>query len=314
MRQLLLVIVITTFGSLISSCGGNGDRTPESETPSWDIITIDGSSTIFPITEAVAEEFQKVHSHARVTVGISGTGGGFQKFCRGEIDITGASRPIKPPEVEACSNNNIEWVEIPVAYDGIAVVVNTENDWVNSITVEELSTLWEPDAQDQVTHWNQVRAEWPEEEVHLFGPGVDSGTFDYFTEVIVGAGGASRGDFTSSEDDNVLVQGVSRDKVALGYFGFAYYEENQDKLKLLSVSEGGADAILPSPDTINNGTYSPLSRPIFVYVSKTAANRTEVDTFVKYYLNEGTGLVREVGYVPLPEAEYALTRTNYQER
>ena len=314
MHQLLLLIIITAFGSLISSCGGNGNRTSESETPSWDIITIDGSSTVFPIAEAVAEEFQKVHSHARVTVGISGTGGGFQKLCRGEIDITGASRPIKPTEVEACSNNNIEWVEIPVAYDGIAVVVNTENDWVNSITVEELSALWEPDAQDQVTHWNQVRAEWPEEEVHLFGPGVDSGTFDYFTEVIVGDSGASRGDFTSSEDDNVLVQGVSRDKVALGYFGFAYYEENQDKLKLLGVSEGGADAILPSPDTINNGTYSPLSRPIFVYVSKTAANRTEVDTFVKYYLNEGTGLVREVGYVPLPEAEYALTRTNYQAR
>lgn len=314
MRQLLLLIIITAFGSLISSCGGNGNRTSESETPSWDIITIDGSSTVFPITEAVAEEFQKVHSHARVTVGISGTGGGFQKFCRGEVDITGASRPIKPSEIDACSNNDVEWVEIPVAYDGIAVVVNTENDWVNSITVEELSTLWEPNAQDQVTHWNQIRAEWPEEEVHLFGPGVDSGTFDYFTEVIVGDSGASRGDFTSSENDNVLVQGVSRDKVALGYFGFAYYEENQDKLKLLGVSEGGADAILPSPDTINNGTYSPLSRPIFAYVSKAAANRTEVDTFVKYYLNEGNGLVREVGYVPLPESEYALTRTRYQER
>jgi len=290
-RQLLLLIIITAFGSLISSCGGNGNRTSESETPSWDIITIDGSSTVFPITEAVAEEFQKVHSHARVTVGISGTGGGFQKFCRGEVDITGASRPIKPSEIDACSNNDVEWVEIPVAYDGIAVVVNTENDWVNSITVEELSTLWEPNAQDQVTHWNQIRAEWPEEEVHLFGPGVDSGTFDYFTEVIVGDSGASRGDF-----------------------GFAYYEENQDKLKLLGVSEGGADAILPSPDTINNGTYSPLSRPIFAYVSKAAANRTEVDTFVKYYLNEGNGLVREVGYVPLPESEYALTRTRYQER
>ena len=317
MCRLFLIAVLTALGSFISSCGA-GDSERTDSTPSWNIITIDGSSTVFPITEAVAEEFQKVHSHARVTVGISGTGGGFQKFCRGEVDITGASRPIKPSEIEACGNNGIEWTEIPVAYDGIVIVVNPENDWTNSMTVAELSILWAPDAQDQVLHWNQIRTGWPQEEIHLFGPGVDSGTFDYFTEVIAGEVGASRGDFTSSENDNVLVQGVSRDKLALGYFGYAYYEENQDKLKLLGVhptdTEDDFDPIYPSPDTIREGTYRPLSRPIFIYVSKAAANRNEVDTFIKFYLNESTDLVREVGYVPLQESEYALARERYQQR
>jgi phosphate transport system substrate-binding protein len=274
------------------------------------LVKVDGSSTVFPITEAVAEQFQKTAGNVRVTVGISGTGGGFQKFCRGETDISDASRPIKPSEVEACRKAGVEYVELPVAYDGIAIVVNPRNTWAADIAVQELRTLWQPEAQGRITRWNQIRSAWPDREVHLFGAGVDSGTYDYFTEAIVGKEHSSRGDYTSSEDDNVLVQGIASDELALGFFGLAYYEENKSRLKVLPVDDGkpdnGAGPIVPSADTVRVGTYQPLSRPIFIYVSKAALDRAEVASFVRFYLENAPRLVSEVGYIPLPERAYAL--------
>ena len=276
------------------------------------VIAIDGSSTVFPIAEAVAEEFQLAVPGTRVTVGISGTGGGFSKLCAGETDISDASRPIKQVEIDACRAAGIEFIELPIAYDGIAVVVNPENDWIESITVDQLKRMWNPEAQGRLTRWNQIDAEWPDEELHLFGPGADSGTFDYFTEVIVGDSGASRGDFTSSEDDNVLVQGVSTDKLALGFFGLAYYEENRERLKLIAVDDENDDnsvgPVNASAETVRNGTYEPLSRPVFIYVSTAALERMEVTAFVDYFLTESVGLIREVGYVPLNDSEYSLVR------
>jgi phosphate transport system substrate-binding protein len=282
------------------------------------VITIDGSSTVFPVTEAVAEEFQKANQGMRVTVGISGTGGGFQKFCRGEIDIADASRPITPAEIEACAKGSVEFIEIPVAYDGLAVVVNPKNTWATSITVAELKKMWEPAAQGKVTRWIQIRPGWPDREIHLFGPGVDSGTFDYFTEAINGKQDASRGDYTSSEDDNVIVQGVGGDENALGYFGFAYYAENKDKLKLVAVEDGddtnGKGPILPSVETVGNGTNRPLSRPIFIYPKVVALDRPEVKSFIDFYLSQGNALVQEVGYIPLKASEYELVRTRFTSR
>ncbi len=283
------------------------------------LVKVDGSSTVFPVTEAVAEEFQiEKRGRVMVTVGISGTGGGFKKFCRGEIDVTDASRPVKPEEVELCKKNGIEYIELPVAYDGLAVIVNPANDWVDYMTVRELKKLWEPAAQRRVTKWSQIRKGWPDEEIHLFGPGTDSGTFDYFTKAIVGKEGASRGDFTASEDDNVLVQGIATDKYALGYFGLAYYEHNRDKLKLVPIDDekddNGKGPILPTAETVNNGTYQPLSRPIFIYVSKKAAERPEVEDFVKFYLENAGSLAREVGYIPLPDRVYKLALERFNKR
>jgi phosphate transport system substrate-binding protein len=273
------------------------------------VIRIDGSSTVFPITEAVAEEFRVDHQ-TDVTVGISGTGGGFQKFCRDEIDIADASRPITATEQEACAKAGVEYVELPIAYDGLAVVVNPKNTWAATMTVAELKKLWEPPAQGTIMRWNQIRQGWPDQEIHLFGAGVDSGTFDYFTEVIVGNQDQSRGDYTSSEDDNVIVQGVAGDQYALGYFGYAYYEENKDKLKLVAVDDGdeanGKGPILPSPDSVRGGTYRPLSRPIFIYPKVKALDRPEIKAFVDFYLSDGPVLVREVGYIPLTEKEYQM--------
>ncbi len=281
-------------------------------------VAIDGSSTVFPISEAVAEEFQAEESQkgggARVTIGVSGTGGGFEKFCRGEVAVAGASRPIKPSEVKACGEKSIEFIELPVAYDGIAIVVNKDNDWVDTITIAELAILWAPEAQDKVRKWSDVRPDWPDREIHLFGAGVDSGTYDYFTKAVVGREHASRGDYTSSEDDNVLVQGVSTDPGALGFFGFAYYAENRDKLKLVPVDPGDGVAITPSEQTIVDGTYQPLSRPIFIYVSKAAAERDEVTRFVDFYLGHAGSLAAEVGYVPLPDRAYALARQRFGAR
>ena len=295
-------------------CGGGSSSTGSTS----DIIRIDGSSTVFPIAEAVAEEFQRATPGARVTVGISGTGGGFQKFCRGETDISNASRPIKASEIAACAEAGIEYVELPVAYDGIAIVVNPANTWTDEITTDELKTMWEPAAQSATTQWSQIRPGWPDREIHLFGPGVDSGTFDYFTQAIVGEESASRGDFTSSEDDNVLVQGIAGDELALGYFGYAYYEENRERLKLVGVrastANGDAEAILPSPDTVRDGRYTPLSRPIFVYVRVEATERPEVRQLMTFWLQEGVELVREVGYVPLSEDEYEMTRRRLADR
>jgi phosphate transport system substrate-binding protein len=281
------------------------------------IITADGSSTVFPITEAVAEEFKRA-TGVDVTVGRSGTGGGFQKFCRGETDISNASRPIKQAEVEACAQGNVQYIELPIAYDGIAIVIHPKNTWAASMTVAELKRMWEPAAQGKVTRWNQIRPDWPDRELHLFGAGVDSGTFDYFTEAIVGKEGQSRGDYTSSEDDNVIVQGVSGDENALGYFGYAYYEQNRDRLKLVAVDDGdesnGAGAIAPSPETVAAGTYRPLSRPVFVYAKVAALERPEVRDFVEFYLTQGVPLVREVGYIPLKEREQELTRARLTTR
>ena len=271
------------------------------------IVKIDGSSTVYPITEAVAEEFQKAKKGViKVTVGISGTGGGFRKFCRGETDISDASRPITKSEMAACRDAGIQYFEMPVAYDALTVVINPKNNWAKSMTVAELKRIWEPAAQGKITRWNQVNPAWPDAPLKLFGPGADSGTFEYFTEAVTGKPKASHGDFTASEDDNVLVQGVSRDVNGLGYFGYAYYIENRDKLAAVSiVSQDGKPGVLPSMETVINGSYQQLSRPIFIYVNAASAKKPEVKEFVEYYNRQADKLVREVKYVPLPGKAYA---------
>ena len=275
-------------------------------------VKIDGSSTVYPVTEAVAEEFQIANKgKINVTVGISGTGGGFKKFCRGEIDIANASRPIVSKEMEACREAGVKYIELPIAYDALTVVINPKNDWIKSMTVDELKKIWEPAAQKTITSWNQVNPAWPNEPLKLYGPGADSGTFDYFTEATVGKSKSSRGDFTASEDDNVLVQGVSRDKGALGYFGFAYYAENSKKLKAVPIVEkAGAPAVSPSFDTVKDGTYQPYARPIFIYINVAALDKPEVKSFVDFYLDKGPALIPQVKYVPLPDRAYALAKAN----
>ncbi len=278
-------------------------------------ILVDGSSTVAPITMAVAEEFQKLYPEVRVPVGISGTGGGFKKFCAGETDISNASRPIKSSEVETCAKNGIEFIELPVAFDGLAVLVNPANDFVDCLTVEELKKIWEPDAEGKITNWSQVRAGFPDRPLTLYGPGVDSGTFDYFTEAIVGKAQASRGDFLPSEDDNVLVQGIAGDPNALGYFGLAYYEENQDKLKLVAIDAGDGQCVYPTQETVANGTYRPLSRPLFIYVNRARADaKDEINLLVRYYLEHAKTLVPEVGYIPLTDELYSLALQRYEKR
>lgn len=278
------------------------------------VIKIDGSSTVYPITEAVAEEFQKANKGTlRVTVGISGTGGGFKKFTRGEIDISDASRPILAKEMEEAKKNGVEYIEIPVAYDGLSVMVNPGNNWITSMTVADLKKIWEPAAQGKITKWNQVRPEWPNAPIKLYGPGADSGTFDYFTEAIVGKAKSSRGDYTGSEDDNTLVQGIAGDKIALGYFGYAYYAENKDRLKLVAI-DGGKGPVFPSEKTIMDGTYSPLSRPIFIYVNKKSADKPEVKQFVEFYLKNAPMLVKQVKYVPLSDELYRLALEHFNQR
>jgi phosphate transport system substrate-binding protein len=309
---------IATFASaaLLTACGSkdggktnDGDSTKTGESAKG-AITIDGSSTVYPITEAVAEEFRIDNGDVQITVGVSGTGGGFKKFSRGETDISDASRPIKETEAAACKENNIEYVELTVAFDGLAVLANPANTWVKDITLAELKKIWEPAAQNKITKWNQIRKEWPAEEFHLYGPGIASGTYDYFTEVVVGKAGESRGDFTASEDDNVLVQGIEGDKNALGFFGLAYYQENKDKLKLVGV-DGGKGVVFPSAETVKDGTYAPLSRPIFIYVSKTASKRPEVSSFVNFYLKNASQLVPDVGYIALPDDQYKKEADEY---
>ncbi len=275
------------------------------------IIKIDGSSTVYPVTEAVAEEFQAAkRGSVRVTVGISGTGGGFKKFCRGEIDISDASRPILKKEMDSCKEQGVEYIELPVAYDGLAIMVHMKNTWVNSVTVADLKKMWEPAAQGKIKKWNQVRPAWPDAALKLFGPGADSGTFDYFTEAINGKSKASRGDFTASEDDNILVQGIAGDKNALGYFGLAYYDENKDKLKLVPV-DGGQGPVLPSEKTVMDGTYQPLSRPIFIYVNKNSMSKPELKEFVAFYLKQAPKLVKQVKYIPLPSTAYKLAEERF---
>lgn len=278
------------------------------------MIKIDGSSTVYPITEAMAEEYQKaVKGKVRIIVGISGTGGGFKKFVRKQIDISDASRPIKSSEQKEARLNGVDYIELPVAYDGMAVVVNKANTFVDKLTVAELKKIWEPSAQGNIKYWSQVREGWPELPIKLYGPGTDSGTFDYFTEAVVGATGKSRGDYTASEDDNVLVQGVSGDKGGLGYFGVAYYEENKDKLKIVPV-DNGKGAVLPTYENIEQGIYQPLSRPIFIYVNKDAAGREEVKGFVEFYLANAAEYVKQVGYISLPAPVYELAKKKFAEK
>ena len=269
------------------------------------VVKIDGSSTVFPVTEAVAEDFQKAkRGKVRVTVGISGTGGGFKKFCRGETDISDASRPILKKEMEDCKAAGIGYFELPVAFDAITVVVNPRNNFIKQLTVAELKKMWEPAAQGKVMRWKQVNPQWPDQPMKLFGPGADSGTFDYFTEAVVGRSKSSRGDFTASEDDNVLVQGVSRDVNGLGYFGYAYYIENRDKLRAVPIVNEKGQAVAPSMEAVLKGAYSPLARPIFIYVNAKSLAKPEVKEFVEYYMKNGAKLAREVKYVPLPDSAY----------
>ena len=280
------------------------------------VVKIDGSSTVYPITEAVAEEFQKMKKGAvKATVGISGTGGGFKKFCRNEIDIANASRPILKKEMEECKAAGIKYIELPVAFDALTVVAHLNNKFLTQITVVELKKMWEPAAQGKVMRWNQVNPAWPDAPIKLFGAGSDSGTFDYFTEAIVGKAKSSRGDYTASEDDNVLVQGVTRDVNSLGYFGFAYYVENAKKLKAIPIVEkADKPAVLPSLENVINGSYQPLARPIFIYVNAKSVDKPEIKEFVEYYIKNAPKLVKEVKYVPLTEADYKHTLENFSKK
>jgi phosphate transport system substrate-binding protein len=293
-KQNIIILTLAMLSSIfiISDCNAASLRGK---------VKIDGSSTVFPITEAVAEEFGKKHPRIRVTVGVSGTGGGFKKFSAGEIDINDASRSIKDSEVKIAKKNNVEFIELPIAFDGISVVINPKNDWVNTLTVGELKKIWQ--AGSIVKTWKDIRSDWPDRKIRLYGPGTDSGTFDYFTKAINGKSHSSRSEYTKSEDDNVLVQGVSGDRDSLGYFGFAYYVENKTKLKAVAI-KNKKDPVLPSEQSINDGSYSPLSRPIFIYVRKSALKRPEIFEFVKFYLENAAILSKEVGYVPLPKDQY----------
>ena len=268
-------------------------------------IKVDGSSTVFPITEAVAEEFQiQKRGKVRVTVGISGTGGGFKRFCRGETDISDASRPILAAEMATCAAAGIKYIELPIAYDALTVVVNPKANWIDQVTVAELKKMWEPAAQGVITRWDQVNAKWPKAPLKLFGPGADSGTFDYFTEAVTGKAKSSRGDFTASEDDNILVQGVEADINSLAYFGYAYYAAQQGKMKAVKVVNAKGVAVGPSEAAVLDGSYNPFSRPLFIYVNAQAATRPEVKEFVEFYLGQGAQYVKEVKYVPFVPAAY----------
>ena len=284
--------------------------------PAWAdqsaMIKVDGSSTVYPLTEAVAEEFQNANrGKIRVTVGIAGTGGGFKKFCRGEIDIADASRPILKEEMALCQKNGITYYELPIAFDALTVAVSPMNTWVTSMTVEELKRIWEPAAQGKITRWNQIRSDWPDAQLVLFGAGSDSGTFDYFTDAIVGKAKSSRGDYTASEDDNVLVQGIEKNKNGLGYIPYAYYAAQMKKLKAVAIV-GKNEPVLPSAETVLEGRYQPLSRPLFIYVSESSAKRPEVKQFIEYYLAEGPKLIAEVRYIPLDDKAYGMARERFQ--
>lgn len=309
-------LFITISAALILTACGNKEQKQENQTAGLaGEVRLDGSSTIYPIAEAVAEDFGAANRDVKVTVGESGTGGGFKKFSRGEADISNASRPIKASEDSLCKANGVEYIELPIAFDGLAVIVNKENTWLEKITVAELKKIWEPAAQGKILKWNQVNPKWPNSEIHLFGAGTQSGTFDYFTEAIVGKSKECRGDYTASEDDNVLVQGIAGDKLSLGFFGLAYFENNKDKLKLVpvddEVKENGDGGISPTAETVQNGTYQPLSRPLFIYVNKKAAEKAEIKAFVEYFVANAGPLSKEVGYVALPDAVYELVNKRW---
>lgn len=300
-------LLMVALAAVLAGCGGQRQEQV--------IVTVDGSSTVYPVTEAVAEEFQADKAGTvQVTVGVSGTGGGFKKFCRGETDISDASRPILAQEIEACRASGVEFIELPVAFDALTVVIHPENTWAQEMTVAELKTIWAPEAQGTITRWNQVNPAWPDAPLKLFGPGADSGTFDYFTEAVVGKAKSSRGDFTASEDDNVLVTGVSQDKNAIGFFGFAYYEENTERLHAVKIKvDADSPAVGPSAEAVIDGSYQPLSRPIFIYVNaKSAKERPHVAQFVEYYLTHAVPLIKEVKYIPLPDSAYVTALANFK--
>lgn len=312
-RTLVGVIVGVIAGSLAGCGGGSSPEGEQAGTQSQGIgvIAVDGSSTVFPISEAVAEEFQnESQGKVRVTVGIAGTGGGFKRFCRGETDISNASRPILAEEMEACRAAGIRYIELPIAFDALTVVINPQNDWARTMTIAELKMAWEPAAQGKIMRWNQIRPEWPDEPLMLFGAGADSGTFDYFTEAVNGKAKATRGDYTASEDDNVLVQGVVNNKNALGYFGYAYYSPHKDQMLAVGV-DAGKGPVTPSIEGVISGVYQPLSRPLFIYVSEKAASRPEVREFIEFHLAHTSELVTEVGYVPLPDAAYVTALEHF---
>jgi phosphate transport system substrate-binding protein len=304
-QRCFLIVFLVILVGIAAACGTRAGAGRS--------IVIDGSSTVFPITEAVAEDFGILTGGTvRVTVGVSGTGGGFKKFCNKETDIANASRPVKAVEIEMCAENGVEFIEIPVAIDGITVMVHPDNDFVECITIEEINTIWGPEAERKVTRWNQVRPDWPDRSMHLYGPGVDSGTFDYFTEVVNGQSQSSRGDYTASEDDNVLVRGISGDKKSLGFFGFAFFAENTDRLKAVEV-DGGGGCVEPTANTINDGSYSPLSRPLFIYVAKAAAGQAYIKEFVRFFLSQdGRELADEVGYISFPTQVYDLALARFE--
>ena len=316
MRRLLIGLICLTTTALLQACGGGKDSTsqPAQESNESALIRIDGSSTVFPIAEAISEEFQaQERGGVRVTVGLSGTGGGFKKLCRGDTDVANASRPILTEEMEACRAAGIEYMELPIAFDAITVVVNPANNWVKSMSTADLKKIWEPAAQGVITRWNQVRPEWPDAPLMLFGPGADSGTFDYFTEAVAGKAKASRGDYTASEDDNVLVQGVEHNKNALGYFGFAYYISHKERMRAVPVETEGGGAVSPSVAAVTDGSYRPLSRPLFIYVNAAAARRPAVSRFIEFYLTQGPALAAEVGFVPLPEQASRIALEHFKE-
>lgn len=308
-RQIIAGIAVASL-FLLSACGGGAPADGEVS----GTVQVDGSSTVFPITEAVAEEFMAANPGARVTVGVSGTGGGFSKFIRGETDVNDASRTIRQSEIQLAEQNGVEFIELPIAYDGLAVVVHPQNDLVDCLTEDELRRIWEPGS--TINNWNQVRPAFPNRELTLYGPGTDSGTYDYFTEAIGGESGASRSDFTASEDDNVLVQGIAGDPDALGFFGLAYYENNADRLKLLAIDDenpdNGEGCIEPTAETVEDGTYAPLSRPLFIYVRKDAAEKPTVKAFVNFYLENAGELAPEVGYVSLSSEAYDLVEERFE--
>lgn len=299
MRKAFAFSALVLLTLIFAACGKTADSGAGGGSELSGTILADGSSTVFPITEAVAEEFQREFPNVRVSAGVSGTGGGFQKFCNDETDLQNASRPIKVSEAQACSANGIEFIELAVANDGLAVVVHKDNTWVECLTTDELKKIWEPGS--QVNNWSQVRSGFPNRPLRLFGPGTDSGTFDYFTDVINGEEGASRTDYTPSEDDNVLVQGVQGDEGALGYFGFAYFNENRETLNDVAV-DSGSGCVTPSDETVRSGEYAPLSRPLLLYVKKSTVAKPELNEFIDFYLANVSSLLADVGYTPLDDA------------
>ena len=291
------LVIIMSIALVLGSCG----EKKEKGTELTGSISIDGSGTVFPVSEAVAEEFLKVEPKVKVTVGESGTGGGFKKFGTGVTDISNASREIKDTEIALCKENGIEYIQLTVALDGITIVVNKGNTWATTMTTEELKKLWEPNS--TVKKWNDIRAEWPNEEIHLYGPNTSHGTYDFFTEVIMGESGASRTDFNAVSDYNVAVQGIEKDVNAFGYFGLSYYEENKEKLGVVGI-DSGKGAVLPSIETVASNEYAPLSRSLFIFVNKKSAQRPEVQKFINFYLDNAPQLSKEVGYVPMPQSGY----------